>query len=122
MSTKVNQRDAAAEEYRDIPEHEHTHSLYVRCLDCQTFGINMPTRFIDAAECGNCKSINTVKYYPSCCILSDRQWAITHDPAVLGLVEALEQIQFEINDDGVLTALNIATEALEAYEKERGEK
>jgi hypothetical protein len=40
----------------------------------------------------------------------------------LGLVEALEQIQFEINDDGVLTALNIATEALEAYEKERGEK
>ena len=59
--------------HRDIPEHEHTHSLYVRCRSCQTFGINLPTRFIDAAECGNCQSIETVKYYPSCCIVADRE-------------------------------------------------
>lgn len=57
---------------RDIPIHEHTHSLYTHCLDCFMFGIDMPTRFIDASECGNCRSINTVKYYPSCCIVTDR--------------------------------------------------
>lgn len=57
---------------REIPEHEHTHSLYVRCLDCRLFGIPMPTRYVDAAECGNCGSMNTVKYYPSCCIEADR--------------------------------------------------
>lgn len=56
----------------DIPEHEHTHSLYVHCLDCHMFGINMPTRFMDAAQCGNCQSMQTVKYYPSCCIVADR--------------------------------------------------
>lgn len=56
----------------DIPDHEHTHSLYVRCLDCLMFGIDFPTKFIEAAQCGNCSSMHTVKYYPSCCIVADR--------------------------------------------------
>jgi hypothetical protein len=59
--------------YRDIPEHEHTHSLWVRCLNCQMWGIDLPTRFIDAAVCGNCGSLETVKYYPSCCIVAVRE-------------------------------------------------
>lgn len=53
----------------EIPAHKHTHSLFVRCLDCQVFGIPKPTRFVDAAECGNCGSVHTVKYYPSCCLV-----------------------------------------------------
>lgn len=57
---------------RDIPIHNHSHSLYVRCLSCKMFGINTPTRFVEASECGSCGSMETVKYYPSCCILSAR--------------------------------------------------
>lgn len=70
--THARSRPEPVKHFRDIPEHEHTASLYVYCLDCQTFGINLPTRFIDAAECGNCQSIHTNKYYPSCCIVADR--------------------------------------------------
>lgn len=55
-----------------IPEHQHSHSLYVHCLSCNMFGINMPTRFEVASICGNCGSLETVKYYPSCCIIADR--------------------------------------------------
>jgi len=68
-------------EYRDIPEHEHTHSLFIHCLNCDLFGIPMPSKFIDAVECGNCSSMETVKYYPSCCIVADRErLKICHDP------------------------------------------
>lgn len=59
--------------YRNIPKHDHSHSLYVRCNECHTFGIPMDTNFTEAAECGNCGSMNTVKYYPSCCIMADRR-------------------------------------------------
>lgn len=59
--------------FRDIPEHDHTHSVFTRCLDCFMWGIDMPKKFIDASECGNCQSMNTVKYYPPCCILADRE-------------------------------------------------
>ncbi len=38
----------------------HHHSIYVRCLDCDKWGINLP----DNTECGNCRSHNTVEYYP----------------------------------------------------------
>jgi hypothetical protein len=38
----------------------HKHSIYVRCLDCHTWGVNIP----DDSECGNCRSRNTVEYYP----------------------------------------------------------
>lgn len=55
--------------FPDPNEHKHTHSLYALCLDCNMFGIDMPTRFVDASVCGNCGSINTVKYYPSCCMV-----------------------------------------------------
>ena len=50
--------------------HSHTHSLFVRCLACKTFGIDMPTEFTQAVECGNCGSLETVKYYPSCCMIN----------------------------------------------------
>lgn len=62
----------ASRSFRDVPPHEHSHSLWVRCLSCQAFGVPLPSRFLDAAECGNCASIETVKYYPSCCIVADR--------------------------------------------------
>lgn len=65
---------------QDIPKHDHTHSLYTHCLDCKTFGINMPSRFMDAVECGNCGSLRTVKYYPACCIVEDRTSRATQDP------------------------------------------
>lgn len=53
----------------DSRNHAHTHSLYVRCLACFSFGIDTPTEFAEAAICGNCSSSDTVKYYPNCCIL-----------------------------------------------------
>lgn len=55
--------------YPDPNKHQHSHSLYTLCLDCHTWGIDFPTEFAQASECGNCKSINTVKYYPSCCMV-----------------------------------------------------
>ena len=55
--------------YPDPNSHEHTHSLWVRCLTCYMWGIDMPTPFIKGAICGNCSSSHTVKYYPSCCMV-----------------------------------------------------
>jgi hypothetical protein len=49
--------------------HEHTHSLYIHCLDCNSFGIGFPTEFTNSEMCGNCQSSYTVKYYPSCCMV-----------------------------------------------------
>lgn len=46
------------------PKHEHTHSVYVRCKDCLTFGVPMPGEY----QCGNCSSMNTVSYNPPCCV------------------------------------------------------
>lgn len=54
----------------DPNKHEHTHSLYTHCLGCYSWGIDLPSSFITAAVCGNCGSLETVKYYPSCCMLS----------------------------------------------------
>lgn len=62
-----------SEKFRNIPEHKHTHSLYVHCLKCKSFGVPQPSDFIEAVECGNCGSMDTVKYYPACCILADRE-------------------------------------------------
>ncbi len=53
-----------------IKEHEHTHSVYTKCLDCNMFGIDIPRRFEEDGICGNCGSVCTVKYYPSCCIIN----------------------------------------------------
>ena len=55
--------------FPDPNKHEHSRSLYVLCLDCYGWAINRPIPFINAAECGNCHSMNTVKYYPSCCMM-----------------------------------------------------
>lgn len=60
-------------EDRDIPQHPHSHSLYVHCLRCQAWGVPLPSSFLAAVDCGNCGSLETVKYYPSCCVVEDRQ-------------------------------------------------
>jgi hypothetical protein len=83
----------------DIPEHEHTHSLYVHCLDCRKFGIDMPTRFVDATQCGNCLSMHTYKMYPSCCVFNDRLNIFNQCLELLWpCVEALEKIQAAVNE------------------------
>jgi ribosomal protein S27E len=56
--------------YPDPNRHKHSHSLYVHCLDCHTWGISMPSHFLDTDPCGNCRSLQTVKYYPSCCMVA----------------------------------------------------
>jgi hypothetical protein len=50
-------------------------------------------------------------------------WAITHDPTVKGLVEALEKCTGGdlASGDGIYKA-EIAREALDAYDKARGEQ
>jgi hypothetical protein len=58
---------------RDIPEHEHQHSLYVHCLECRLFGIPLPFKFNQVVLCGNCGSMDTIRYFPSCCIVADRK-------------------------------------------------
>lgn len=61
--------------YKNIPKHQHTHSLYVHCLNCRSFGVPEESNFTEAVQCGNCGSMETVKYYPACCILVNRQEA-----------------------------------------------
>lgn len=78
-------------ETKEIPSHEHTHSLFVRCLNCWMFGTDLPTQFIEAAICGNCLSSETVKYYPSCCIVTDRK---SFEQVLTKLEEAVEVIKF----------------------------
>lgn len=90
--------EASGEPFRDIPEHEHTHSLWVRCLSCQMWGIDMPTPFKQAAECGNCKSVHTVKYYPACCILSDREQSSAQLALLKGEVAAARARIKELED------------------------
>lgn len=90
---------------RELADHKHTHSLYVHCLSCQMFGTPTPTRFIDAVECGNCGSMETVKYYPSCCILAERN-VFPNDE------ETEKYINKRVNGYGYLSAHAIAAEIL----------
>lgn len=57
------------------------------------FGIDMPRPFVQASECGNCQSLRTVKYYPSCCILTDRARLQPLFEQMIACVEALEQAE-----------------------------
>lgn len=98
MSTKANQaRDAAAEEWSYKLAEEKRHKDFT-CPD------------VAAA------------------FLAGIEWAITHDPTVKGLVEALIRVADrppEGKPFGPFDAENkssIAREALEAYDKARGEK
>lgn len=59
--------------YREIPDHEHDHSVYTRCLNCFMFGIDFPRKFNEVGSCGNCGSFETIVYYPKCCIIADRK-------------------------------------------------
>ena len=40
---------------------KNEHSVYIHCLNCFTFGVNMPFE----KECGNCGSHETLTYYDS---------------------------------------------------------
>jgi ribosomal protein S27E len=98
--------------YAEIPDHDHSHSLYVRCLDCQVFGINLPTLFTEVSACGNCGSLNTVKYYPACCIFSDRRRSSA--PA---LIRALRVAMAERDEAISIANLNPAIKSLRANNK-----
>lgn len=101
-------RDAAAEEYakKSVPfECEDSEGLYVEEV--------YPSQIRSVAEIGFKAGI---------------QWAITHDPAVRGLVEALREASRDREDmhyNGGVVKTNVAIlaeKALEAYEKAMGEK
>jgi hypothetical protein len=51
-------------------EHKHDFSLYLRCLNCNIWGIPVPDKHYDGAPCGNCGALETVAYYPKCCIFN----------------------------------------------------
>lgn len=78
--------------YANIPDHEHTASVYTHCLDCHTFGIDLPTDFISASKCGNCTSMRTVKYYPSCCIMADREQAQIKTKSLQEQISAIRMV------------------------------
>lgn len=40
---------------------KNVHSVYTKCLDCLTVGVNLPYN----NTCGNCGSENTIRYYDS---------------------------------------------------------
>lgn len=114
------------ESTREIPYHEHSASVYTRCLDCNMWGVDMPLPFIKASECGNCKSIRTVKYYPSCCILADREFNSKIIRAVGPLVEALDVVKMRCEHDSLTIEelrhysaqmYRISEKALAAFEK-----
>lgn len=44
--------------------HEHEHSVYTRCSECQSWGINLPGE----TRCGNCSAEGGVLYVPGCCV------------------------------------------------------
>ena len=44
--------------------HTHEHSVYTRCLECQSWGINLPGE----TRCGNCSAEGCVLYVPDCCV------------------------------------------------------
>lgn len=46
------------------PDHEHSHSVFVRCKDCLIFGTPRKGEY----QCGNCQSHNTISYNPPCCV------------------------------------------------------
>jgi hypothetical protein len=45
-------------------KHEHDHSVYTRCLECKSWGINLPSE----TRCGNCSAEAGVLYVPQCCV------------------------------------------------------
>jgi hypothetical protein len=53
----------------EMPEHDHEHSLFIRCLQCYMFGKPTPDGHFDGGICGNCNSKDTVAYWPSCCLI-----------------------------------------------------
>jgi hypothetical protein len=44
--------------------HTHEHSVYTRCSECQSWGINLPGE----TRCGNCSAEGGVLYVPDCCV------------------------------------------------------
>lgn len=51
-------------------QHSHDFSLYLHCLSCYSWGIPTPERHYDSAPCGNCGALETVAYFPRCCLIA----------------------------------------------------
>ncbi len=108
--------DEMIAEYPDPNSHQHSHSLYVKCMNCGLFGIDMPTPFIQAAECGNCTSMQTIKYYPSCCMMAAFEQGLTHERARSAkLVAVMKAIYSEAQKgDGTTSECEMAAQAEQA--------
>lgn len=55
-------KDMDREPFAD--DHAHEHSVYTRCLECLSWGINTPNE----GRCGNCRSHETILYVTKCCV------------------------------------------------------
>lgn len=50
--------------------HQHDFSLFLRCLNCHIWGIPLPQQHYDGSLCGNCGALETVAYFPKCCLIA----------------------------------------------------
>jgi len=86
--------------------HEHTHSVYTLCLECKSWGINLPGE----TRCGNCSAESGILYVPGCCV---RAAYAAGRASRDGLREALENI-LEGGCDVSMWTWDVAKKALEA--------
>lgn len=63
-----------------VKDHKHDFSLYLRCLNCYMWGVSVPEQHYDGAPCGNCGAVETVAYYPKCCLFNVKPIHIWKEP------------------------------------------
>lgn len=63
-----------------IREHKHDFAPYLRCLNCKMWGIPVPYELYDGTPCGNCGAIETVVYYPKCCLFNVKSIHVGKEP------------------------------------------
>jgi hypothetical protein len=56
-----------------IKEHKHDFSLYLNCLNCFHWGKSKPDSHYDCLPCSECGSLETVAYYPKCCLFNVKE-------------------------------------------------
>ena len=96
-----------------IPEHKHSASVYVHCLDCFMFGIPLPFNWTEPVQCGNCKSFRTNKYYPQCCV----------SQALLEVVEEnKKQSKALIEAEEIIESINYRNKARNEWLERHGTK
>lgn len=88
-----------AEDQLTAPPHNHSHSVYVRCRDCLTFGIPMPGEYI----CGNCNSFNTYSLVPACCVTAYAEERVKEAHVEIAAKQAL------INGESVMLGGKLVT-------------